>query len=190
MKNKIIKISVALMTFIVGIVIYWLISPYTYSDKIDLRITAQKSSVGVLEGVWVNAVLTNKGSKLLRLVLPGDGSEDAWRTPIIKWNVQVLDRPQPEHNSKSYRCGNIDALKWGEVFHLYPNQIRAFDRQVDRSLMFQPGTYKISMVYINDPSKDWDGLPLGFHNLLEMCFVHHSTRCEVISNEIIITISK
>ena len=35
----------------------------------------------------ITGELTNNGSKSISLVLPGDGSDDGWRTPYIKWSV-------------------------------------------------------------------------------------------------------
>ena len=58
--------------------------------------------------------IINTGSTTITLVEPGDGSDLGWRTPIITWQVQVV--------GSVYRspgvgvCGNINALRPGEVF--------------------------------------------------------------------------
>ena len=197
MKRREIKINVPIMAFVVSVVVimtlvvsitvYWLTSPCANSNKLDLHITRENNGFG---GVQLNAALKNNDNRTVRLVLPGDGSESGWRTPIIKWKIQELNTGRIYFASKFPGCGNINALKWGEVFHLSPNETRDFTRHFFDPILFQPGDYKISLVYINKPTLAWGGVPLGFHNSIEMLFVRYSTECEVTSNEIIISVAK
>ncbi|HET9315135.1 MAG TPA: hypothetical protein VFQ51_06070 [Vicinamibacteria bacterium] len=124
----------------------------------------------------LTAVLANAGPRALRLVLPGDGSLDGWRTPRIEWQFT------PTVDQVRLRCGNVNALRAGEVFTLQPGESRVLADWVTPDVMGEE--YRARMVYANEPALAWHGLPLGRHDEAEMIRVGRTDRCRAVSNEI------
>jgi hypothetical protein len=128
--------------------------------------------------------IRNRGSGPVVLVMPGDGSEDGRRTPIVKWQVELvgsLYKPP-----KVGRCGNINALVPDEVFELKPGESRLLPHWIPPVWVTQSGTYRLRLVYQNDPSLKWSGIPLGEHDRKAMLRVRGSTDCVAVSNEVVI----
>jgi hypothetical protein len=124
------------------------------------------------------ATLTNAGSRPVTLVMPGDGSLEGDRTPIVEWHFVPRTSVTPGF------CGNINTLKLGEVFVLNPGESRELGNWALPSVM--EGPYRARMTYINEPSTPWRGVPLGEHDRGEMRRLKRSDRCSVGSNEILV----
>ncbi len=111
----------------------------------------------------MTAYLTNTGTRSLTLVLPGDGSTSGWRTPTIEWLLE------PSWQVPwMVRCGNINALRRGEVFRLAPGETRELGPWIHLPGLRTPGTAKAVMHYSNVPDLEWRGIPLGSHDRAEM----------------------
>jgi hypothetical protein len=100
------------------------------------------------------AHLVNKGKKPVTVVLPGDGSEVGWRTPVVRWGK--------EERGTIRRCGNINRLKPDEVVELAPGE------RVKLGWVGHPtldsGTNKVKLELEHIPTLKWRGLPLGKHD--------------------------
>jgi hypothetical protein len=48
--------------------------------------------------IKVGAYIINHGNSFVKLVQPGDGSQDGWRTPITKWSV----KPTSENENNTF----------------------------------------------------------------------------------------
>lgn len=127
--------------------------------------------------------LVNVSDRAVTLVMPGDGSSVAWRTPILRWSVS----PAPE-TPQMVRCGNINHLRPGEVFTLAPGERRRLREWVPPVFGVTSGTYTLRLSYINDPALKWRGVELGPHDPAEMQRVRASTPCRVVSNDLQIAV--
>jgi hypothetical protein len=93
--------------------------------------------------------LTNGGKKPVRLVIPGDGSEVGWRTPMLTWIATANGKPAAP--AEAGRCGLSNAIAEDEIFDLPPGQSREIKEWLGYP-RFVPGTYDIKLRYRNDPS--------------------------------------
>jgi hypothetical protein len=161
-------------------------------DDLTLVISAEQDKLTVGEYPKILASITNVGSNVITLVQPGDGSEDGWRTPIIKWTVfevgETIIPPDPDQGRQIARCGNINPLRREEVFKIRPGESKEMKEWISLQPFSKPGVYKVSMVYENIPSKEWGGLPLGEHDRSAMKQVKRSAKCLLISNQIQFTV--
>jgi hypothetical protein len=119
------------------------------------------------------AELINKGPEPITVVLPGDGSESGWRTPIITWNP-----PMP----RGGRCGNINRLKAQEVVTLRPDQRLRLGPWIGAPTLTEPGKHKVRLTLENRPQMKWKGVPLGEHDPAAMARVRASLPFKVVSN--------
>lgn len=137
--------------------------------------------------------LTNISSTTLVLVEPGDGSEMGWRTPMLTWSIEPLDEAarasvkQPE--SWGRFCGNINALRSGEVFTLAPGARRTLTTWLGAPHPRGPGRWRVSLRYQNQPTLEWGGVPLGDHDADTMKRVRASSAADVTSNALEIVVS-
>ena len=144
----------------------------------------------------LSKTITNTSSKDVTLVLPGDGSRYGWRTPVIGWSVIPADDKKTKHPEVPTppkvvaRCGNINALKADEVFTLKPGESKVIDRGVGIPPFPGPGKYRIKFFYSNIPDIKWSGVPLGKHDPQAASKIPGSTPCKLISNELIVTVTK
>lgn len=135
--------------------------------------------------------LRNVGNTPMTLVMPGDGSDCGWRTPIIGWSVLPVDSdddhpPTPPRQGVG-RCGNINSLKAEEVFTLRPGQSKTLGPWARLpTYNLKPGKYRVVVYYKNDPKLKWSGLPLGPHDQKAMQRIGESTPVNLVSNEQII----
>jgi hypothetical protein len=131
----------------------------------------------------VTAHLTNDGERPLSLVFPGDGSYTGLRTPIIEWTFV--------HGGTirgSGFCGNINALRRGEVFILGPGETRELPAGLRFLALPTTGSFRAAMTYSNDPALPFRGVPLGPHDEAELARLRASARCRITSNPIEIQI--
>jgi len=94
----------------------------TEPERYDLSLRIEPAMIVLRrkEKLRVTARLTNNGTRPLTLVLPGDGSRMARRTPIVEWLFT------PSGKLSGFEgCGNINELQSGDVFTLDP--VNAFN---------------------------------------------------------------
>jgi len=100
----------------------------TITDSITLSITSDSSRVHLSSNlhryISIEATITNLRSKRISFVLPGDGSDVGWRSPIVKWSVIPMiedDHMQEQHDfqfSKMLRCGIVNSIKASDIVKL------------------------------------------------------------------------
>ncbi len=95
--------------------------------------------------------LINDGPKPVKLVVPGDGSEAGWRTPVLSWVAKKNGKPVAERDGG--RCGMMNPIKEDEVFTLAPGERKTIAEWVGRPNV-DPGTYEVELRYTNDPTLD------------------------------------
>jgi hypothetical protein len=100
------------------------------------------------------AHLVNRSVRPTTVVLPGDGSSDGWRTPVVRWSPPL---------QLGGRCGNINALKAEEVITLGPGQ-RVPLGWLGRPTLAGAGAHKVSVELEHIPDLQWSGIPLGKHD--------------------------
>jgi hypothetical protein len=154
-----------------------------------LHIAAKETTLTQGQDAKITATISNKGQKPVTLVLPGDGSESGWRTPLIGWSAikgeMAANHPKtlPLFRGKRF-CGNINCLKKEEVFVLAPGQSKKFAEWIGHLELTGPGTFRVVFCYANEPGLEWDGVPLGRHDPDAMRQVQKSHRCFLVSNEL------
>lgn len=162
------------------------------SPALVMQFSSPKTFLQVKEQPQVSVSITNKGEKPVTLVLPGDGSESGWRTPIVNWSV-IEASSKAKHPTKAVpqrvlRCGNINPLKADEVFVLAPGESKELKNWIYLEPFAKAGKYNVVFLYANRPTLKWSGLPLGEHDAKAMERVKNSTECSLVSNEVSLTI--
>ena len=136
--------------------------------------------------------INNVGAVPVTLVLPGDGSEVGWRTPLIEWSLTRLDpadsKAAPPLGIGLRRCGNINRLDPREVFTIKPGENQEISQSVRLPYRMPPGKYSVVFHYSNVPNIEWRGVPLGKHEPAAMRQVKRSTPISLVSNEVIVEI--
>lgn len=208
MKSRKIKIITALVTFSIGISAFFVwdvinllpnsiqtrIVGKSHSDKISLQISSEKTSVKIGEELSLKVLVTNNDTETVVLVNPGDGSEQGWRTPIVQWSVieagEKTQHPVEPIPDTRPRCVNMNRLKSEEIFSLSPGETRELDWTYLPPYR-KNGTYKVAFLYANSPSIEWRGeSAINYHNPVALWQAKHSTETNLISNEIIFTVSE
>jgi hypothetical protein len=166
----------------------------TAPATLDLLIAAKGASLTLGQQPQITATITNKGSVPVTLVLPGDGSESGWRTPLVGFSSIKIDKDKPKHPATVplYRggwCGNVNALKSNEVFTLAPGKSKDLSDWLGCPQFTEAGTYSVVFYYANDPKRKWRGVPLGKHDPDAMKRVEKSDKCLLISNELKLTVT-
>jgi hypothetical protein len=154
-----------------------------------LRIAAKETTLTQGQQPQITVTISNKGKMPLTLVYPGDGSESAWRTPVIGWSAikvgkEAANHPQIPPLYRGGRCGNINRLKKEEVFVLTPDESKQLNGWIAVPQLAAPGTYSVVFYFANDPALKWRGLPLGQHDPEAMIQVQKSHKCLQVSNEL------
>ena len=193
MRRFIKRLCISLVTFLLGLGVFLGLEKITgspYSNQLTLTLVPETPILGVGETTAIKFHITNNGNETVTLVNPGDGSEVGWRTPILRWWV-IEDGNITEHPTEfeGTRCGNIQALKWNEVFTVAPGETKVIDKSLWLSPFRKPGTYRVKFFYDNRPSMQWGGIELGTHNPIAMWRVRNSTECTLTSNEVIFTVN-
>jgi hypothetical protein len=101
-----------------------------------LRLVSMTTPVRLDQKKAICAILFNQGDAPATLVLPGDGSYEARRTPIVAWSVLPADDPKasrvgPPTEPQFRPCGNLDALTRDQVFTLRPGETRVVETSPD-----------------------------------------------------------
>ena len=163
----------------------------TSLTTLSLQISAEKLELTAGEFPKITAVITNWGSEPVVLVLPGDGSRDGDRTPIISWNIRIIRQSRkPDGELVGGGCGNMNPLRPDEVFTLKPGEGRSLGGWVSLTPFRIPGTYAVQFTYRNDPSLEWkaDPNPGQRHDPEAMERVRSSTACDLASNYLTFTV--
>jgi hypothetical protein len=159
------------------------------SAGLSLKLSAEVTTVRVMEQPKVNIVIHNGGRKPVVLVRPGDGSDRDLRTPLVKWLVEPV--PGEGDPTGIIRVvmpdGNINALRPDEVFTLAPGESETFGTYVWATFS-KPGKYRVRYEYENRPLMEWGGIVLGEHDEGAMRRVRASTACKLRSGEVIFTV--
>jgi len=139
----------------------------------------------------ITITLINHGTRKATLVLPGDGSERGWRTPIIGWAVKSSDdlTPYPKEvplNTRP-RCGDMNALERSEIISLDPGTSVTLS-SAERPRLITPGRFHIRFYYLNVPNCGWNGGDLGHASDDAMQAMRASTPCFIISDELSVTV--
>jgi hypothetical protein len=142
--------------------------------RIELRATSPKIKIGAPYVEPFSAELVNDDTAPVTVVLPGDGSESGWRTPIVRWDPPV--------QTTGPRCGNINRLKPEEVVTLAPGKRLPLKDWLGGPAIGGPGKYKVTLELENVPDLKWTGEPLGVHDPAAMKKVGSSSRFKVLSN--------
>jgi hypothetical protein len=159
-------------------------------EGLILQIAAKQTTFAVgQQRPAISITVKNQSKKPLTLVLPGDGSESGWRTPVIGWSVlqakqEAAKHPKTPRLYEGGRCGNVNALKRNEVFVLGAGESKNLGEWSGFPTMVEPGTYRVVFYYANDPTLKWRGLPLGQHDPEAMKLVQQSHPCSLVSNEL------
>ena len=138
--------------------------------------------------------LCNNGKGPVTLVMPGDGSDSSWRTPVVGWSFLPVGsgKPHPTHpkNGVLGRCGNINTLEPHEIFVLRPGDGKDLKHWIGCSQLPPAGTYRVVFFYSNLPRMKWSGLPsIEGHDPAAMARVQESTPVSLVSNEVVVEIS-
>lgn len=138
--------------------------------------------------------IRNVGHSDVSLVMPGDGSECAWRTPIIGWSALPLDsheaHPEKPVRRPTGRCGNIGPLTAEQVFTLKPGESQSLGTWLDFPTQLEAGKYRVLFYYENRPDIEWRGIPLGDHDADAMDVVTESDAVSLLSEEVIVEVTK
>src|SRR5262245_10231784 len=76
------------------------------TPQLSIELQVSRSSIGISEVLKCSAYLVNNGAEAAVVVLPGDGSDCGWRTPVVRWTPAA---------SSGRDCGNINSLRANEV---------------------------------------------------------------------------
>ncbi len=173
-----------------------MLSANAFSD--ELRIVVEPSELTVEQGVFpkFKTFILNEGADDRLLVYPGDGSRNHYRSPMTGCSIldsaSLSEHPSTPPQIKVAVCGNINALKKDSVFTLKSGQKMELDawRSMIALTDLKPGVYRVVYYYSNHPEMEWKGGVLGNHDEEEMRLVKKSYRCELVSNEIKLTVVK
>jgi hypothetical protein len=158
-----------------------------HPENLILQIEAKQPTFAVGERPAISITVKNQSKKPMTLVLPGDGSESGWRTPVIAWSVlqqEAAKHPKMPRLYEGGRCGNINALKRNEVFVLGAGESKNLGDWAGFPSMAKPGAYRVVFYYTNEPTLKWQGLPLGQHDSEAMKLIQQSHQCTLVSNEL------
>lgn len=143
----------------------------------------------------LEVTLVNRGKDPVTIVVPGDGSSCAWRTPRVGWSILPAAssalHPDETPLCTTPRCGNINALKSDEIRDLAPDASCELGEWIGLGgLRLEPGEYRVRFYYENVPSLEWSGMPLGKHEDGAMDRVQRSTPLRLRSDEFRVVVTK
>jgi hypothetical protein len=117
MKRVILRISISLFIFSGGIILFALFGHSKSSSDISMQLSVQEPTLRIGEDIIAGISITNNSNSAVLLVEPGDGSENGWRTPIVKWSVLEVSKDSEEvprilpDEGYIRGCGNINSLE-------------------------------------------------------------------------------
>lgn len=149
------------------------------SHGLTLRIEPPAIVLRPNQKLRMSARLTNNGPCAATLVLPGDGSRMGRRSPVVEW-LFTPGRKLPGFEG----CGNINALRQGEVFTLQPGETRELRDWIEPLALPTARRFRAVMVYSNEPDLPFGGIVLHAHDEGELARFRKNDRCRLLSNEI------
>jgi hypothetical protein len=144
--------------------------------RIDLRVDNAVVKDGADAGF--TAFLVNDGAEPVTVVLPGDGSDCGWRSPVVRWH------PEQQHGA---RCGNINRLRDNEVVTLAAGE-RVRLGWLGRPHLVGPGTHQVQLELEHIPDLEWGGVPLGEHSPTAMARLRQTPAFKAVSNVVEVTV--
>lgn len=151
------------------------------TPPIPCSLKATLRAVPTSSGPGFTLTLKNEGSKPLRLVVPGDGSEVGWRPPVVTWSATLNGAPATPLDGA--RCGMTNRVEANEIFTLAAGASREIKEWLPPP-SFAPGTYDLRLTYRNDPGIQTRG---GETDEVKRLLAS-SMACEVTSNAVRVTL--
>ena len=165
--------------------------PHAAGCDVALRLSTSNPTFRVGGYPRMHITVTNNGIAPVTLVRPGDGSLEAWRTPVVSWSVLEGEtggsHPAEPVPSEFRGCGNLNSLRPEEVFTLAPGETKELT-ELPINHQFRPGTHRVMFLYANKPTLGWRGIPLGEHDPQAMERVRGSSACTLSSNEVVLNV--
>lgn len=161
------------------------------TGELALMIAPAEATLKRGEQLQVEATITNSSNSPVTLVLPGDGSQVGWRTPVVTWMFVREEAALPDRWASldaNPICGNINAFKRTEVFALEPAAKRSLNEWISPVVDLPAGRYRFRMQYSNEPTRKTGGLPRGPHEAGAEDLIRRSTACTLISNDVSVTV--
>lgn len=100
--------------------------------------------------------LKNEGTAARTLVVPGDGSGDGRRTPMLAWSATRDGKPAQQLPRE--HCGMMNPIEASEIFTLEPGASRAMSAWISGP-SYARGRYEVRLRYTNDPRKQGAASP-------------------------------
>jgi hypothetical protein len=166
------------------------------ADGLALRIVPSEITAKLGETVDVPYTIANNTKKAVKLLMPGNDSNYGWRTPRVGWSVLRVEgassaRPHPKEPPVTGppRCAISSPLNRVDTFVIRPGEKEHFIGAISPLLFPAPGQYKAVFYYRNDPRNKFRGFPPGRNAPAADRAIKKSTACDLISNEILITVT-
>jgi hypothetical protein len=153
------------------------VAPAPPKLAIDLRVLTP--SVTLYTIPEIEADLVNQGQEPVIVVLPMDGSECGWRTPVVRWS--------PAWESPA-RCGYVTGLRPQDVITLSPRG-RVKLNWILGPVLTRQGKHEVSLELEHVPDIEWKGVPCPVHDPETMKAVRESTPWKAVSNTVEVTVS-
>ncbi len=116
-----------------------------------LELSAEEITVEETKRSQLVASIVNKGNSPAFVVLPGDGSQIGWRSPIVRW--------QPSDQKPCRFDGHINSLELDELKVLAPEE-RVRLEWLGAPLLVVGAITVVSLQIEHDPTLRWRGLTL------------------------------
>jgi hypothetical protein len=116
--------------------------------RMALELRADTPRVKAGDDPQFTVTLVNRGAEPVTIVLPGDGSDMAWRTPVVRRGP-----PGPDLR----KCGNVNPLRADEVVTMAPGERRRLSAWLGAPVLEGKGKNKVSLELENDPDFRWRG---------------------------------
>ena len=164
--------------------------PEAKSELVSLRLelVLEKPAIVGGSGPAITARVANLGSTPVVLILPGDGSDLADRTPILKW---YCTRTTPSGVEDCARrslgaCGLLNPLELTELFTLDPGATKELGPWASLPRFRKAGTYRVTLEYENNPRLQLR-VPCEESTKAQ---VEASTPCHLLSNELVFEVTQ
>lgn len=103
--------------------------------------------------------IVNHGPDAVTVVLPGDGSTTASRTPSIEWVVTDAKGESVRQETLAY-CGNTNSLHSDEIVELRAGDSVRLGRYVGFPRFGEAPPHTVEAHYAHDPDIEWTGVRL------------------------------
>lgn len=124
--------------------------------------------------------IVNGGTTPVVLVMPGDGSEDGDRSPVLTWQAHTL-AGKPAKPVEMGGCAWMNPIHESEVFTLAPGERKGLGDWLGAPRV-EPGRYVVRLTYDNRPELV---VPSrrghGVDDSAALALIRRSTPCTVVS---------